>query len=1003
MHPPLLPPFIRILVLLACLHVSDASARAGVMPREYTQRDWYEQDGLPSDELSGVEQDGDGYLWVATATGLARFDGRTFEPRRVPVDLHTRGLVRLAAARPDGRPVLAIPARTRDEPREAGAYVWQGGRWRFEAEPALGGREPRVLFRTGDGTLWFGCDDGTVARGAGGIFPLPGEAQARRTPHFATDAAGRLWVARAGRLARIDADTWTDVPIDNAGAELRVTSSARGGVWLFTRSALLRVVDDVPTFVTQLPHLLGAHFVQAAFEDSRGQLWIATRSQGLFRFVDGAIVPVSTSGENIVAVTEDSEGNIWAASDGGGLSRLRPRAHRLYDDATGLKDRFSYTVAEDTAGAIWLANRDGGVARVTDGTVDPISIRAGWRPFSAMSVHPAPDGSIWITSGLGIYRTTAHDPERIEKVSTLGALRSVRSTFVSRQGDYWMADSGTLARYRNGSLLFLDATRGFDGNDVRAFAEDAEDRVWIGAGDGRLYRTAGDRVERVELPGSREFGALQVIRFEPDGTLLIGTTRYGVVVVPRGEVARTRMLYTDHGLPWNNITQILVDDHDRHWFASRAGIGWVHSHEVRAWIDGTLDRVHAVQLGKDDDLPYLSCLGIFQPAAWKARDGTLWFATRRGVLRTDPALIAPGTTSPPPVAITSITCDGDAREATPVLEIDSTVRRIQIRFSALNLSAPESVQVRYRLEGFDSDWVVQGQERVATYPRLPPGEYVFSTMASHGSGAWSSQPAQLTIVVTPPWWQTHLARGSGLVLLILVVALVVRAWSHRRLRRRLERVEHARAIEQERARIARNIHDDVGASLTRISLLTQAALDESSAHSPTLEKIYEATRSITRTMDEIVWAVNPRHDTTESLVYYLSNYAQSFLGAAGIRCRIESPHQAPEAALSTHVRHHLFLGCKEALNNIVRHAAATEVTIHITVGVGRLGISLADNGRGIPVGDAGPASLRNGLTNMRQRMAEIDATCIVSRGPDGGTVVVFEVPLGAVSVAEETP
>ncbi|MBI3191401.1 MAG: histidine kinase, partial [Pedosphaera parvula] len=206
--------------------------------------------------------------------------------------------------------------------------------------------------------------------------------------------------------------------------------------------------------------------------------------------------------------------------------------------------------------------------------------------------------------------------------------------------------------------------------------------------------------------------------------------------------------------------------------------------------------------------------------------------------------------------------------------------------------------------------------------------------------------------------------------------------------------EHARAVEQERARIARNIHDDVGASLTRISLLTQAALDESSAHSPTLEKIYESTRTITRSMDEIVWAVNPRHDNTESLVYYLGNFAQSFLGTAGIRCRLESPTHLPDATLTSQIRHHVFLCCKEALHNVVKHAGASEAVIHIALEHGVLEIRITDNGRGIAAaGDGGHTAIGDGLENMRQRMAEIRGTCAIKREPAGGTTVVFSVPL----------
>jgi signal transduction histidine kinase len=410
--------------------------------------------------------------------------------------------------------------------------------------------------------------------------------------------------------------------------------------------------------------------------------------------------------------------------------------------------------------------------------------------------------------------------------------------------------------------------------------------------------------------------------------------------------------------------------------------------------------VHAIALGKDDDLPYLSCLGLFQPAAWKARDGTLWFATRRGMLRTDPSLVSSGPGIPPPAGIASIFCDGLPQPLAGTLRMGSGVRKTQLRLSALNLSAPESVQVRYRLDGFDPDWQVLDRTRTVTYPRLPPGRYVFRTMTSNGSGTWNRQPALLTVEVVPSWWQTPWTQAAGVFALAGLVGLGVRRWSHRRLQRKLELSESARIVERERTRIARNIHDDLGASLTRISLLTQSAQQENSGHQPTLEKIYEATRAITRSMDEIVWAVNPQQDHVEGLVYYLGNFASSLLGAAGIRCRLESPVSLPSLPLPSQVRHHLFLGCKEALHNIVKHARATEVVIRISTDRKTLAIAVCDNGRGFdPSNTPAPDSLRaspgQGLSNLQQRMNEIDGTCTFTTSPGSGTTVTFTIPLAS--------
>ena len=996
--------FLPVLLLACGAARLLAAARA---PTEYTLREWHEQDGLPSDEMTGVLQDEQGFLWVASTGGLARFDGAAFEPAEVPSGALTRGLALVRGGESGPTGILTLPGNRPAAAREAGYFQLRDGAFRFEPEPGFSGRTPQVIFSAPDGSLWYGCEEGTVLRRSGRetlVFEAPAdlaELGSKKTPAFATDKDGQLWVLRGNRLGRVQGGQLTEITLAKPEPELRIASSPTGGIWLFTRTALLRWNDTAFEEVLRLPDLRGAHFVQTALEDSHGYLWVGTRSQGLCRISGRDILPVPASSENIVALSEDSEGNLWAATNGGGLSRLRAKAHQLIDQTNGLKDNFSYTVAEDAAGSVWLANRDGGMVRITNGVIDHAATRWGWRPFSAMSVYPAADGKVWMTGGLGVFRTEAAAPETAERLTPLNHLRSVRATFVARNGDYWLAiDPDRVARWRDGQLTTFGPAEGFDAREVRAFAEDASGHLWLGAAEGRLFRANGERFERVPFPGAENCGALQVIRFEPDGSILVGSTRRGVTVFPAGDFARPRSLDSAHGLPGNNVSQIIHDDHERTWFASRGGVFWIHDSHLREFAAGRSENVHAVMLGKDDDLPYISCLGLFQPAAWKARDGTLWFATRRGVLRTDPSLVNPSNSAPPPVALASITCDGHSRPLETVLAIGSLVRKTQIRLSALNLSAPESVQVRYRLDGFDPDWLILDRARLVTYPRLPPGSYVLNTMASNGSGTWSSQPALLTIVVIPPWWQTPWAQLAGVLGLAVLVGVVVRRRSHRRLRLRLERSENARIIERERTRIARNIHDDLGASLTRISLLTQAAQQVSEVHSPWLEKIYEATRSITRSMDEIVWAVNPEQDHTESLVYYLGNFAQSFLGAAGIRCRLESPDTLPEIPLSSQVRHHLFLGCKEALNNIVKHARASEVTIHLSAGRDALAIAIADNGRGISAMtrvSANPlrATSGQGLPNLQQRMTEIHGTCTITVGPEGGTIVTFTVPLVA--------
>lgn len=992
--------------LLAALGLFAASARAAA-PLEYTAREWHETDGLPSEEIDSLAIDRAGYLWIAGAGKFARFDGTAFESAKFSADVDLRGMVAPNSTGPTDSPVLlAAPwspetAEAADGKPTGGHYRFAGGGFSFHRESELDGKIVRTVFPAPDGAIWLGCDDGTLLRrdrAGSRLFPAAPGAGKKRPPAFAADNAGRIWSLFGEQVARFDGEHWNPVPVTVPATALRLVASRTGGPWLITHNAVCKWSDDTLTTVARLPETIGAHFVQTAVEDRHGTLWFGTRSQGLHRIVGSEAMRVEISHSDVTALQEDPDGNIWVGTNGGGLVRLKTKTFWLYDKSSGLSDDFSHSVAVDAAGTIWLANRDGGVACIRDGIVDPVSKRAAWRTFSAKSVFPSPDGHVWIATGIGVYRTRSDQPERVDRVSSLANARAVRVTFVARNGDYWFAlDPDKIVRWCAGETTSFGAAEGFDGREIRAIAEDSSGRIWVGAAEGRLFRGGNETFERVPLPQLDDYGLLQAFWFEPDGTVLIGTTRKGVLIFPPGEPGRARLLSTKQGLPNGDVTNILQDDTGRYWFASRGGVFSIQGAQIRDFMAGKIDRVHAVLVGKDYGLPQLSALGRTQPSACKSPDGALWFATRKGVVRIDPAL-APEIAGPAPATIAQITSDGVVQPNTGAIQIESTIRKMEIRFSVLSLSIPEQTVIRHRLDGFDSDWVLPGHGRVATYPRLPPGSYLLRAEVSDGAETWAEQPPLLTIRVVPPWWQSGTARLACLVVLVLCVAVLVRFWSYRRLRQRLRHAEREQELERERMRIARNIHDDLGASLTRIGLLTESTLHKHPALASELGQISETVRGSTRSLDEIVWAVNPKWDDVENLLGYLGNYAQKFLSTAGVRRRLSLPALVPPTKLPSQTRHSLFLCCKEALNNVVKHAAASEVSLTATVDDSALLIEIADDGRGLAAGNAaasdapGRVAAGNGLQNMRDRMDEMGGTFSIAARPEGGTTVTLRLP-----------
>ena len=374
----------------------------------------------------------------------------------------------------------------------------------------------------------------------------------------------------------------------------------------------------------------------------------------------------------------------------------------------------------------------------------------------------------------------------------------------------------------------------------------------------------------------------------------------------------------------------------------------------------------------------------------------------------DPAVVATSSVVPP-VYLEELIVDGQTvnlpdtglkasrqTATTSSLQIGPGHRRYEFRYTGLSFSAPEGVRFRTRLEGLDQEWTEAGTSRVASYSRLPPGRYTFKVRACNRDGVWNQTGASLAFTVMPFFWQT----GWFLWVSFGGFATVVggAAWfvARRRDQRRIERLERITALEQERSRIARDIHDDLGANLTRIAWLSELAdtdkamPDRVEAHS---RKISGYARQMVRSLDEIVWAVNPRNDTLQSLAQYLTYHAHEYFDPTAVNCRLEIPSDLPAMSLPSETRHDLFLALKEALNNVLKHAAASEARIRLSIVDTVLTLAVEDNGRGFDPAALPPGRPGHGLENLRQRIEGLGGQFQCESAPGRGTRLTFTLKL----------
>lgn len=977
-----------------------------IAPGEHRVDVWQTPDGLPGNTVTAIQQTSDGYLWIGTLNGLARFDGTRFDVFGEGSDLPTTRVLALLAA-PDGALWIGTDG--------GGVARWQDGRFRiFRKEDGLADNTVNTLAEDGSGRIWAGTGGGLSCWQDGRWTNDPPDNPRRREAIFQVigDPKGTLWAVSSGQLLRREDNGALRRPAADDPSSFSSVLTAElgrsGCLWFSGPNGYIGALSNgmVHVFGEQPGQLLEA--VWALCETRDGDVWAGTSNGGLRRLRNGRFTSLTTSeglsDNSVRCLFEDREGSLWVGTVGGGLNRVRPRRLTTYTTRDGLSHNVVMSLAEDADGTLWIGSNCGGLSARRGGRFAPVSPSYLLDNECIWSVLPAADGALWIgTWGGGLYRLRGRDVANFALART-GEDDSVIALCEDGAGGLWVGTMrGGLKRFRQDRVIANLPTPGLPAAPITSLARAGngpEAGLWIGTGGaGLLYwdgRQATAYTRSNGLPGN----FVRTLHRQQDGVLWIGTAsglgrwEGGTGADPR--TGRLAVFGRRHGLPDEVISQILEDDTGHLWLGSNQGIFRIARRELAAVAAGQATRVNAIAYGRAEGLEGLECTGGFHPAGLRTRDGRLWFSTVKGLVTVDPANISINET-PPPVVVERLVVDGVAhtpQRQEPPLRFGPGVRRVEFQFTALSLVAPERNRFKYRLDGLETDWVDAGTLRVAAYPGLAPGRYEFRVLACNNDGVWNTEGASVRLEVQPHLWQTWWFQTLGTLVLLTAIAWAMRITAVHRLRRKLRRLEEKHAVEKERTRIARDIHDELGANLTRIALLSEVG--QKHCHTPAevstdLVRISATAREAVRAMDAIVWAVNPRNDSLDHFANYISQYAEEFLRPANIRCRLDIPADLPERPLSTESRHHLFLAVKEALNNVVRHSGASEAWLRLKMDRSELTIIVADNGHGFGP-TAAAAGRHDGLGNIRQRIENLGGRCAVDSNATG-TILCLTLPL----------
>ncbi len=1023
-----------------CVYAVSLSVPSWAGP--YSVTTWGVDEGLPQSSVTDIGQTPDGFLWIGTLlSGLSRFDGVrfvNFDSANTPA-LATTGVRhlfvdsegRLWVNGGDGSLLL----------KQGNTFVKVGDG--FKVAAVIGEWQGRMTFNTADGELIIGRS------GADGKWQW----QRHKAPveglsfYFSEDQAGVIWfLAAGGKLGRFTNDRFEilDAPPGLAGKIVQsVVRDDAGRIWVGTDVELAHWEHGAFTncnpagpagkiSVRAIMPMPGERFwlevngklvcrdhgqwsapvaewdgnrlpwsqLRAFRADHGGGVWISLVEGLVHLSRDGQLVRVTSAdglpSQSAQTVFSDQEGNLWAGYHRGGLIEVRPSTFHAVARREGLRDTLVTSLTEDTAGAIWLGTAGGSVARWADGVCTNFTLPLRGRFCQDVVVAAGPDGRVWIgTGGNGLLVWDHGQFQAVLSPDQISA-DGVRQLLVAQNGGVWFANfSGLyrLAENKPDRVLTPSGTA----QAVAALKEGPNGSLWIGTIGGMLRRWQGGKLSSYQpqdnVPSSR-FCALWP---EADGTVWIGTMTGGLLRFKDGWFTRFTQ---EDGLADNSISHILADDQGNLWLGSHVGVMCVAKNSLVPRANRT-GPVPCRWFGRSDGLPTVALTLEFQPSCEKTHDGKLWFGTPKGASWVDPRDVRSPKPAPP-VVVESVRADNQVREfsppgstaAGPELTVEPGVNNLEVRFTSPVFTAPETMRFKYRLDPLDADWIDLGGQRNVTFTHLSAGEYTFNVMAGNSDGRWSEPPAAFRLSVQPHYWERTSFKVAMMFGVLGGVALIVWRITQQRLRRKLEVLRQQQQIDRERARIAQDLHDDLGAGLTEIRLTSAMSanprLPEFESREYAREVSARAAELVQR-MDEIVWAVNPRNDSIVSLSFYACQYAEQILKPLGLACRLDVPPGLPEISLNAEQRYNFFLAFKEAIANIAKHSGATELKLTIKVAGDKFVFKLEDNGRGfVPGGEPAGA---DGLRNIRERISRLGGECEIASEPGQGTQVFLRVPI----------
>lgn len=753
--------------------------------------------------------------------------------------------------------------------------------------------------------------------------------------------------------------------------------------------------------------------IQAICSDDYHRLWISTYDNGLFCYNEGTRTFINYLHDNsrlktlpiniLSALCIDRSGNLWIGTDGGGVCKLdlKPPKFNLFPlnegDYPFLKDYFIKCFYEDRNGHIWFGTHSSGL-----NIYDPVSRsiksysyqqhKEGGLPGAIISsILMDRDGLIWISASLGVAtfneKAGVFSGVKIANCPSLNEHANFVYKLIQLDNGEFVAGTAsglmTIKKTRAGYTGFFSKSKNANYTLVTDVVEMGDHTLWVSCPLHGLihYKKAGNEFEVIE----KWFPLIDIRsihRDEQDKNILWICT--GIGLIEFNTLTKKQNFYDErNGMANSYVYGILEDKQHNFWMSTNMGLIFFNRQE------GTFQNYTA----KDG----LQSNEFNTQAFYKGSSGNMYFGGIRGFNWFNPKTIKASAFSLPGVAITFIGVDDKpyvkdeqfSKSKTILLNYDQN--NISFQFAALDFTRPQANKVKFILEGWDKNWITSGDKNMR-YTHLMPAQYVLRVKAANSDGVWSKEE-KLIIVVNAPFWQKTWFYVCAAVTLLAIIIYITFFVSRQKIKKRLQQLEKQAAIDAERNRISRDMHDEIGSGLTHIALLSELIQTQQKTERTIkndLGSISIAARKLVESMSEIIWALNPQNDSLENLLSYVREQMQQLFEPFKLILTIDFPDEVPQIKLSNEQRRNLYLVTKEALNNVMKHACANNVKLSLRLDADQLSFEVSDDGRGMQGNTTRLTG--NGLKNMRKRMEDIGGT-IEWLNQEKGLKIVFKLNL----------